>query len=176
MILAKNPHVFIDLIVTDQPNIILASGTRASLDHFCHHRIIYCKANFRIPPTPFARKIWHFNRANTVAIKKSMTSFPWIQHLSLNTNPNWQVKTFTDILLNIMSNFVPNETKRFVPRDPPWINKPLKRMLNRENMLYKSYKRYGYREVDKARLDTFRSECQLSVDIAKLSYLTNLGN
>ena len=92
------------------------------------------------------------------------------------TNPNWQVKIFTDTLLNIMSNFVPHETKRFVPRDPPWINKPLKSMLNRKNRLYKSYKIHGYREEDKARLDTFRSECQLAVDNAKLSYLTNLGN
>ena len=48
----------IDLIVTDQTNIISDSGTRASLDPFFHHQIIYCKANFRIPPTPFARKIW----------------------------------------------------------------------------------------------------------------------
>ena len=62
-----------------------------------------------------------------------------------------------------MSNFVPNETKRFVPRDPPWINKALKSMLNRKNRLYKCYKRHGYREEDKARLDTFRSECQLAV-------------
>ena len=159
----------IDLIVTDQPNIILDSGTRASLDPLCHHQIIYCKVNFRIPPpTPFERKIWHFNRANTAAIKRSMTSFPWIQHLSLNTDPNWQVKIFTDILLNIMSNFV--------PRDPPWINKPLKSMLNRKNRLYKSYKRHGYKEEDKVRLDTFRGECQLVVENAKLSYLTNLGN
>ena len=54
----------IDIIVTDQPNIVLDSGTRASLDPFCHHQIIYCKANIRIPPPlPFKRKIWHFNRA-----------------------------------------------------------------------------------------------------------------
>ena len=75
-----------------------------------------------------------------------------------------------------MSNFVPNETKRFVPRDPHWFNKPLKRMLNRKNRLYKNYKRHGYREEDKARLDTFRSECKLTVENAKLSYLTDLGN
>ena len=75
-----------------------------------------------------------------------------------------------------MSNFVPNESKRFVPRDPPWINKPLKRMLNRKNRLYKNYKRHGYREEDKARLDTFRSECKLAVENAKLSYLTDLGS
>ena len=49
-------------------------------------------------------------------------------------------------------------------------------MLNRKNRLYKRCKRHGYREEDKARLDTFRSECQLAVDNAKLSYLTHLGN
>ena len=117
----------IDLIATDQPYLILDCGTRASLDTYCHHQIIYCKVNFRIPPPPpFERKIWHFNRANTAAIKRSMNSFPWFQHLKINTNPNWQAKTFTHTFLNIMSNFIPNETKRFVPHDPPWITKPLK--------------------------------------------------
>ena len=37
----KNPSC-IDIIVTDQPNIVLDSGNRASLDPFCHHQIIYC--------------------------------------------------------------------------------------------------------------------------------------
>ena len=35
----KNPSC-IDLLVTNQPNIILDSGTRPSLDPFCHHQII----------------------------------------------------------------------------------------------------------------------------------------
>ena len=43
----KNPSC-IDLILTDQPNLVLDSGTRASLDTNCHHQIIYCKVNFRI--------------------------------------------------------------------------------------------------------------------------------
>ena len=120
----------IDLLVTDQPNIILDSGTRASLDSYCHHQIIHCKVNFRIPPSlPYERKIWHYNKADSVAIKRSMTNFPWWQHLNNNTDPNWQVKRFTDIFRNIMSNFIPNKTKLFVPRDPPWITKPLKTML-----------------------------------------------
>ena len=72
-----------------KPNIILDSGTRSSLDPLCHHQIIYCKVNFRIPPpSPFERKIWHFNRANKAAIKRSMTNFPWLQYLHLNTDPN----------------------------------------------------------------------------------------
>ena len=68
----KNPSC-IDLVVTDQPNIILDSGTRASLDSYCHHQIVHCKVNFRIPPPlPFERKIWHFNRENTAAIKRNI--------------------------------------------------------------------------------------------------------
>ena len=61
-----------------------------------------------------------------------MSIYPWEQHLSINQDPNWQVKTFTKIFLNIMSNFIPSEIKRIVPRDPPWITKPLKSMLNRK--------------------------------------------
>ena len=129
----KNPSC-IDLIATDQPNLILDCGTRVSLDTYCHHQIIYCRVNFKIPPPPFERKIWHFNRANTAAIKRSMTNFPWLQRFNTTTDPNWQVKTFTEIFLNIMSNLIPNEIKKFVPRDPPWITKPLKTMLNRKKI------------------------------------------
>ena len=53
----KNPSC-IDLVKTDQPNLVLDSGTRVSLDSFCHHQITYCKVNFNIPtPPPFERKI-----------------------------------------------------------------------------------------------------------------------
>ena len=55
----KNPSC-IDLLVTDQPNLILDSGTRPSLDPKCHHQIIYGKINLKIPPPPpTERKIWH---------------------------------------------------------------------------------------------------------------------
>ena len=57
------------------------------------------------------RKMWHYGRANSSAIKRSMESFPWTEHLSINSDPNWQVKSFQEIVLNIMSNFIPNEVK-----------------------------------------------------------------
>ena len=169
----KNPSC-IDLVITDQPNLILDSGTRVP---YCHHQIIYCKVNFRIPPPPkLDRKIWHYNRANLAAIKKSMTNFPCFEQLNLNMDINWQVKTFTEIFLNIMSNYIPNETKRFVPRDPPWITKPIKTMLNRKNRLFKNYKKHRYKDEDKVRLDAFRTECQKAVETTKSTYLKNLGN
>ena len=75
-----------------------------------------------------------------------------------------------------MTNFIPNETKRFVPRDPPWITKPIKILLNRKNRLFKNYKKHGYNRFDKDRLDAFRMECQQAIKSAKLNDLSNLGN
>ena len=131
----KNPSC-IDLIVTDQPNLILESGTRPSLDQKCHHQIIFSKINFKIPPPPpISRRIWHYNQANIECIKRSMENFPWSEQFRLNTDPNWQVKIFHETLLNIMSNFIPNEVKKYIPRDPPGINKPLKTLLKKKNRL-----------------------------------------
>ena len=74
-----------------------------------------------------------------------MYTFPWARHLNINQDPNWQVKTFTKIFLNIMSNFIPNAIKRIVPLDLPLITKPLKTMLNRKNRFFKKYLRHGYK-------------------------------
>ena len=40
----------IDLILTDQPNLIMETGVRPSLDPSCKHQITFCKLNFKIPP------------------------------------------------------------------------------------------------------------------------------
>ena len=61
----------IDLVTTDQPNLVLDCGTRASLDSFCHREITYCKVNFNIPPPPpYKRKIWHYDRTNIPLLKE----------------------------------------------------------------------------------------------------------
>ena len=83
--------------------------------------------------------MWHYKKANTAAIQRSMSNFPWLQHF--NPDPNWQVKIFTEIFLNIMSNIIPNEIKTIIPRDSPWIAKPLKTMLKSKNRLFKNYKK-----------------------------------
>ena len=167
----------IDLIITDQPNLILDCGTRPSLDSFCHHQIIHCKVNFNLPPAPsYKREMWYYHRANRNLIQRSMANFPWEAHLNLNHNPDWQVKEFNKIFLNIMSNFIPHETKKVFPRDSPWITKPLKTMIRKKNRLYDAYKKHGFQANDKIRLDGFRLECQKAVEDAKNNYLINLGN
>ena len=88
----------------------------------------------------------------------------------LDTNSNWQVKTITDTSLNNISNFIPNETKRFVPRDPSWITKPLITMLNRRNRLFDNYTKHDYKAEGNDGLEGFRIECQQAVNTSKLSH------
>ena len=63
-----------------------------------------------------------------------------------------------------MKNFIPNQVKKCVPRDPPWINKSLKTMLKKKNRLYCNYKKHGFKDDDKQRMDSFRDECKEAID------------
>ena len=44
----KNSSSCIDLIFTDQPSLIIDSGTHPSLHPNCHHKIIHCKIDLEI--------------------------------------------------------------------------------------------------------------------------------
>ena len=106
----------IDLIFCDQPNIIVGSGVQPSLDPFCKHQIIYCNINFNMLSAPsYMRKVWHYNCANTQLISRTISEFPWYEHLK-NHNPSWQVEFFNNTILNIMSNFIPNDYTRIQPK------------------------------------------------------------
>ena len=62
----------IDLIFTDQPNLIIESGVHPSLHEQCHHQILHGKlsvSNIALPPD--AGKIWHYDKDDFIAIRKS---------------------------------------------------------------------------------------------------------
>ena len=48
----------VDLIITDQPNLLVDYGIHSSLDNKCHHQIIHGKINISVPaPPPFKRTV-----------------------------------------------------------------------------------------------------------------------
>ena len=167
----------IDLIVTDQPNIVLDSGVRPSLDPTVKHQITFCKVNFKIPPLPkFTRQLWHFDRAQTDLIQRAISEFPWEVRLRQNQDPNIQVNLLNQCILNIMSNYVPNEVKKICPREPEWLTWNVKSMLRKQNRIYRKYKNNGYKNEDKIILDRFRNECFNAITNAKEKYLRHLGD
>ena len=167
----------IDLIFTDQPNLIIESGVHPSLHEQCHHQIIYGKlsvSNVALPP--YTRKIWHYDKADFVSIRKSIEMFAWNEHLVNITCPNEQVKLLNEVLLNIYSYFIPDRIKTIRPRQTPWITQAVKTFLRKKNRAYRSFVRSG-RPVDKLEgIQKMISEGAKMIEEAKRNYFRKAGN
>ena len=90
----------IDLIFTNQPNLVVDFGIHPSLHENCYHQIIYRKFDLKIfYPPPYERTVWHYQQADTKLIERSLVNFVW-QNAFLNCNPNEQVSVLTKTVLN----------------------------------------------------------------------------
>ena len=123
----------IDLIFSSQSNLAMSLGIYSSLHQNCHHQIVFAKFNLRVHyPPPYKREVWHFKKANTDHMKRSINGFTWERY-------KVKVYLFSKTIRNILSNFMPHETITFDDRDPPWINSQVKHLINEENGIYRNY-------------------------------------
>ena len=111
----------IDLISTDQPTLVVDSGVHPTLHEYCHHQITYCKLNLKIEyPPPCERLVWDFKRTDVNAITTAINQVDWMFMFSYK-NVHQQVNIFSETIINIFSNFIPNELVTFDDKDPPWM-------------------------------------------------------
>ena len=135
----------IDLIFTDQPNLIVDSGAHPSLHSNCHHQITYCKLNLNIEyPPPHECLIWDYNRANAEDTKKSIDSVNW-EVIFNNKSVHKQLSIFNETLMNMFSNLTPNKLVTFDDRDPPWMNDFVKSKIKWKIQLYKIFTKNCYK-------------------------------
>ena len=70
----KNSSSCIDLIFTNQPNLIVNRGTHPSLHENCQHQITFAKAMPRAEyPPPYKRHVWNYAKANVNGINKAIS-------------------------------------------------------------------------------------------------------
>ena len=106
--LLPNSSSCIDLIFTDQPNLVVDCGVHPSL-HSNYHQIIYYKFNLMIEyPPPHEHLVWNYNHANQNAIARALDQVDW-HFLFFNKNVHKQISILNRTLMNIFSNFIPNE-------------------------------------------------------------------
>ena len=118
----ENSSSCIDLIFTSQPNLSVESGTQSSLHPNCHHQIIYTKFNLEvIYPPRCAREVWHYQDSNFDLIRRSINEFDW-DRAFVNKHVDEKVLIFNKTVLNILSNFIPQEVIVCDDKDPPWFN------------------------------------------------------
>ena len=51
-----------------------------------------------------------------------------------------------ETILNIVLNFVPNKTIRIKPTEPEWFNRDIRKMLKKQNRIYKKYREMDLRK------------------------------
>ena len=74
----ENSSSCVDLLFSNQPNLIMDSGVRPTLYSKCHYQIIYSKLNLKTEhPPSYTRKIWNYSRSETALINRSVESFSW---------------------------------------------------------------------------------------------------
>ena len=144
-IIAEATHILesssscIDLIFATQPN--LESGVHPLLHPNCHHQIVFPNFDLQIYyPPPYPREIWNYKQANTELIRRAITDFNW-DRAFLNTNVNEKVSIFSSTILNILSNFIPDETIVCDDKDPPWFNRTIKSLIKEKKDTFNKYRK-----------------------------------
>ena len=101
--------------------------------------MIYTKFDLKVfyPPS-YERNVWHFFQGNSDHIKKTFNLFDWESSLN-NLDVNEQVFVFNETIMNIMSNFVPNELVTCDDQDPPWMNNYIKNLIVVINDFHKKF-------------------------------------
>ena len=163
----------IDLIFTNQPNIIMDSGVHSSLHEKCYHQIIYSKLSLKLEyPPPHICKSCDYNRSETDSINRSIEFFYWF-YLFSGKNVHEQVKFFNETLLNISRNFIPNKIILCDDRNPPWMNGEIKKLIKRKNWLFQCQRKSE--NLDYASLNSITQNISNAVNLLKLKYHERLG-
>ena len=106
---------------------------------------------------------------------QSIATFNWREHLDKITCPDEQVKLLNEVLLNIYSNFIPNEIKTIKPRHAPWITQSVKRFLRKKNHAYKRFVRSGRPDDKVDGIKSMVSDGEKLIEEAKQNYLRKTG-
>ena len=126
-------------------------------------------------PQPYERTVWYYERANTELIRRAIGQFDWLRALS-NVNVDGKVYFFTETLLNIIQNFIPHETIICDDRDPPWINKEIKKLMLERNLAFKSYFWSNESMFLFEKLKALQYQLNISIEESKEKHYTKLSS
>ena len=165
----------IDLLFTNQSNVVVNSGIFQSIHQSCHHQIVFAKVNLKIfYPPPYTRRIWDYSNANHETINNAIDGFDWEKAFS-NVNVHTQVKLFNETLSNIFMNFDPNKLITVDDRDPPWVTEKIKKLLIDKNKLYKLYIKNGRKIGVYEKLLNMTNNITTEISNSKKIYFDNLA-
>ena len=165
----------IDLILTNNKTALIDSGVIPSPDPCCKHQIIYCYADFNLPPPPkYKRTLWEYDKADSGGIKEKINTTNW-DYVFSNKDSSMRAEILTQNLKIISKTYIPNKTVTINEKDSPWITDEVKTALRRNKRIYKNWVDRGRNQVDKPHVNEIQSETNRIIKTAKEKYMNNLG-
>ena len=172
----QNSSSCINLIFTNQPNLVTDCGLHLSLHPNCHHQIVFSKLNLKIKYPPlYKRLVWDYKNADSQSINKAIEMFNW-EKLFQNKNIHDQLKLFNETIVNIVSNYIPNKFIICNDKDPPWLNDHTKRLINLKNKIFKKHLKDGRPKSVYENLQTITWDLTEVVTNSKNVYYERLAN
>ncbi len=137
----QNTHSCIDLMITDQTNLIVDLKVHPSFHQNCQHYIIYGVANLQTPSPPsFKRRVWKYHDANVGLLRYDLNSVDFdgeLRYLDSIKTTAW----FNNKFYSIVSIHIPNSEILCDAKDPPWINERVKNTIRRKHRVNRKYVR-----------------------------------
>ena len=165
----------IDYILTNQPYLFVNKGVIPSPDPVCKHQIIHGKINFNVPcPPPYKRKVWKYHLADINIIKHEIHTLDWESKLA-NCPPDDSVKIFSENILQIMENHIPNKVIKVDEADAPWITQPLKNLIKKGNTIHRNSVSNPNNPLAKEKDKRFRIKTGKAISEAKAEYIDTLS-
>ena len=165
----------IDLIFTNQPNLVINSGVHPLLYQNCHHQIIFAQIDLKLYyPPAYKQLVWDYQKANIDAINLAIKSFNW-ENAFNGTDINSQLELFNEDPVNIFSNFIPNKIKTFRDSRTPWVNDDIKNKVKLKHNLYHRYLRHNRNNKDFAKLEDLRNDIDNLISKSKKEYYQNIN-
>ena len=91
--------------------------------------------------------MWDYKVADVLPIRESLMNIDWYLEFG-DLEPNVMVDKFTEIILSIIAENVPDTVITVNEKDPPWITNEVKTAIRRKHRIYNKYMKRGRKQED----------------------------
>ena len=138
----ENSSSIIDLLFVTNKDSILTSGVgEPCLDlSIRYHCPIFGVFNFLKPKyKSIKRKIWQYQNGNYDQLRQNLSEIDWDSNYS--DDPDKYAESITNIIIENVSNTIPNKTITINPHEPAWMTLEIKRKIRQRKRYYRKAKR-----------------------------------
>ena len=174
--IAENSATLIDLLITNNPHIIIYSGVcEPFLDvNIRYHRpIVALLHSEKRTISNLKRKIWLYDQGDYSTLRDKISSMPWDLIFQNQIGIDNIVKTFTSILLEIAAETIPNRIITVRNGDLPWISTELRKLMRKRDRLRKKAKQKNS-DYYWSKFKSIRNKVVDSLRTAKRTYHSKL--